>query len=101
MEEQTELQQVTIKDPKKVEERKRLAEYNCRKIEENAQMAKVQSEPKLTYYNTGAVVAIGALGILGYYVYQLKTPKETQLHQTNRTPVHQPKETLASKFEIE
>ena len=50
----------------------RLAEYNCRKREELVQLAKAQSEPKLTssqYYGAGAVVAIGVLGVLGYCVY--------------------------------
>ena len=36
MPEQTQLQQVTMKDPKKVEVGKRLAEYYCRKREELA-----------------------------------------------------------------
>ena len=39
-------QQVTTKDPKKVEAGKRLAEYIRRKREKNAQLAKAQSEHK-------------------------------------------------------
>ena len=54
-----------MKDPKKVEAGKRLAEWDRRKREERAQLNEAQSEPKLTYYGAGAVVAIGALGILG------------------------------------
>ena len=55
------LQQVTTKDPKKVEVGQRLAEYNRRKREEHAQLAKAQSEPKVSqFYGAGAVVAIGA-----------------------------------------
>ena len=70
MAERTQLQQVTLKDLKKVEDGERLAEYNRRKREVNAQLAKTQSEPKLSqYYDVGAVVVIGALGILGYCVY--------------------------------
>ena len=90
MAEQTQVQkQVVTKDPKKVEVGKRLAEYNHGKREQCAHLAKAQSEPKLTYYGAGAIVAIGALGILGYYVYQLKkTPKATLVHQTNGTTVH-------------
>ena len=53
--EQTQLQQVAMKDPKKVEAGTWLAEYNCREL------AKAQkSEPKLTssqYYGTGTIVA--------------------------------------------
>ena len=65
MAEQNQLQQVMMKDPKKVEVGKRLVEYNCRKREELAKAQK--SKPKLTlnqYYGTGAIIAIGALGIL-------------------------------------
>ena len=83
MAEQTQLQQVTMKDPKKVEVGKRLAEYNHRKTEELAKA--LRSEPKLTssqYYGTGAIVAIGALGIIGYCVYQSKKGDITLVHQS-------------------
>ena len=59
MAEQTQFQQVKTKDPKKVEVGNRLAKYNHRKREENAQLAKAQSEPKITYYGAWAVVGIG------------------------------------------
>ena len=86
MEKQTQVQQVTMKDSKKVEVCRRLAEYNRRKREELAQLTKAQSEPKLTssqYYDTGAIVVIGALGILGYCVYQFMKgeSKETPAHK--------------------
>ena len=51
-------EQVTTKDPKKVEMGKRLAEYNRRKREEHAQLTKARSESKLSqYYSVGAIVA--------------------------------------------
>ena len=83
MAEQTQLQQETMKDLKKVEAGKRLTEYNHRMREELAQLTKGQSEPKLTssqYYGAGVIVAIGALGVLGYCIYQFKKgePKEGQ-----------------------
>ena len=87
MAEQTQIQQVTMKDPKKVEAGKRLAEHNCRKREEHAQLAKAQNESFITYYGVGAVVAIGVLGTIGYYFYQSKTPKETPVYQPKETPV--------------
>ena len=59
MSEQTQVQQVTTNDPKKVEGGKRLTEWNRRKREERAQLAEAQSEPKLTYYGAGAIVAMG------------------------------------------
>ena len=65
MAEQTQIQQVTMKDPKKVEQGKRLAKHNRRKREELAQM-KAQSETNITHYGAGAVIAIGVLGVIGY-----------------------------------
>ena len=47
---------------------------------------KSKSESNRTYYSAGAVVAIGVLGVIGYYIYQSKTPKD----QPNESPVHQP-----------
>ena len=65
--------QVTTKDPKKVETGKRLAEYNHRKREElKAQKSESkQVEPMLTY-GIRAVLAVGVIGGLRYYVYQAK-----------------------------
>ena len=94
MAEQTQLQQVTMKDPKKVEQGKRLAEYNRRKREELSQLKSKskQVEPKLTYYGARAIAAIRTLGVFGYYIYQLKkTPTETLVNQTNEAKVHQPR----------
>ena len=77
-------QQVIMKDLKKIEGGKRLAEYNHRKRDELAKPQK--SERKLTlsqYHGTRAVVAIGALGVLGYCVYQFKKGDVTPVHQPN------------------
>ena len=91
--EQTQIQKVTTKDPKKVEAGKRLAEYNRRKREELAQMKVQKSVNKLIYNGAGAVAAIGVLGVISYYIYQSKTHKET--------PVNQPKETPVNKFDMD
>ena len=67
-------QQVMTKDPKKVGAGKRLAEYNRRKREE-LKAQKSQAEPMLDssmYYGIEAVLAVGVIGGLGYYVYQAK-----------------------------
>ena len=83
---------------------KRLAEYNCRKREE----LKVQkSEVKLMLdssmcYSTGAVLAVGMIGGLGYYAYQAKvnaivTSSPQQLPK-QPSPQQPPK---ANKFEME
>ena len=74
------------KEPKKVEAGKRLAEYNRRKREELAKAQKIESKPKPTssqYYGAGAVMAVVALGILGYCAYRSKkgdTTKVTSVH---------------------
>ena len=60
-----EVQQVTTKDPKKVEAVKRLAEYNRKKREE----LKAQKSEVSQYYGTGAVLAVGVIGGLSYYIY--------------------------------
>ena len=60
--------QVTTKNPSKVEVGKRLAEYNCRKREAKKSQMLTSSQ----YYSTGAVLAVGVIGGLGYYLYQAK-----------------------------
>ena len=63
-------QQVTAKNPKKLKAGKRLAEWNCKNREE----LKVQKSEVLTLsqYGIGAVLAVGMIGGLGYYLYQAK-----------------------------
>ena len=70
-------QRVTTKDPKKVEAGKRLAAINCKKREakkskEQAQLEKTTSRVN-QYYGIGAVIAVGVIGGLGYYIYRSKT----------------------------
>ena len=69
-------QQVTTKDPKKVEAGKRLAAINrkkreAKKREEQAQLEKTASRVN-QYYGIGAVIALGVIGGLGYYIYRSK-----------------------------
>ena len=70
-----ELQRVTTKNPKKVEVGKRLAAHNHKKREEQrkeqAQLEKTASGVN-QYYGIGAVIALGMIGGLGYYIYQSK-----------------------------
>ena len=102
MAEENQIQQVTMKDPKKVETGKRLAEYNHRKREE-LKVKKTKSkqvEPMLTscqYYCIGAVIAVGVIGGLGYYVYQANKGEVNDIN--NVVPSQQPPK--ANKFEVE
>ena len=90
--------QVTTKDMKKVEVGKRLAEYNCKKREE-LKAQKSELEPTLfsSQYDIGAVLAVGVIGGLGYYLYQAKKGK------VNAVPPQQPSHShpKANKFEME
>ena len=69
-------QQVTTKDPKKVEAGKRLAAINCKKKEEKEREEQAKLEKTASgvnqYYEIGAVIALGVIGGLGYYIYWSK-----------------------------
>ena len=65
-------QQVTMKNPKKVEVGKRLAEYNRRKRE----VKKGEVEPLRQYYGIGVVLAVGVIGSLGHNLYQVKKAQQ-------------------------
>ena len=56
-----------MKDLKKVEAGRHLAAHNRKKREMKAQSRGVNQ-----YYGTGAVIAVGVIGGLGYYIYQTK-----------------------------
>ena len=98
MAEENQIQQVMMKDPKKVAAGKKLAEYNRKKREElKAQKSEsTQVEPMLTLnqcYGIGAVLAVGVIGGLGYYLYQAKKGEANAM-----PPPQHPK---VNKFEME
>ena len=92
-------QRVTTKNPKKVEAGKRLAESNCKKREVKKQ-AKLEASgnwrPVNQYYGIGAIIALGVIGGLGYYIYRSK--KGEQPKQNNPKPHPQPQ---TNKFEMD
>ena len=63
---QQEPQRATTKDPKKVKVGKRLAAINRKKREE------AQNGGMNQYYGTEAIITVGVIGGLGYYIYQSK-----------------------------
>ena len=68
-------QRVTTKNPTKVEAGKRLAEHNRKKREEQRkEQAKLEKTASgvSQYYDIGAVIALGVIGGLGYYIYRFK-----------------------------
>ena len=65
-------QLVTTKNPKKVEAGKRLAAHSHKKREEKRkEQAKLEKTASGVnqYYGIGAVIALGVIGGLGYYIY--------------------------------
>ena len=76
-------QGVTTKNPKKVEAGKRLAESNRKKREAKKQ-AKLEASGVNQYYGIGAVLALGVIGGVGYYIY--RTKKVEQKNILNHTP---------------
>ena len=88
--EASQVQQVTTKNLKKVEAGKRLAESNrkkreAKKREEQAKLEKSGNwRPVNQYYGNGAVLALGVIGGLGYYIYRSK--KVVQPQRNNPKP---------------
>ena len=75
-------QRVTTKNPKKVEAGKRLAENNRKKREakKREEQAKLEKSRVNQYYRIGAVIALGVIGGLGYYIYQPRKESNFQTH---------------------
>ena len=88
-------QRVTTKNPKKVEAGKRLAESNHKKREAKKQ-AKLEASGVNQYYGIGAVIALGVIGGLGYYIYWSKKGE----HQNNPKP-HPQTQPQTNKFEMD
>ena len=86
---------VTTKNPKKVEVGKRLAESN-RKRREAKKQAKLEASGVNQYYGIGAVIALGVIGGLGYYIYRSKKGEQ----QNNPKP-HPQTQPQTNKFEMD
>ena len=96
---------VTTKDPKKVEQAKRLAEFNRKKKEKLARPDKAQeSESNLSQaYGVGADIAVWVLGLLGYYIHQRGSPKgdNNDIKVTPVRSVSLQTQKRGNKFEME
>ena len=73
-------QRVTTKNPKKVEAGNRLAESNHKKreVKKTEEQAKLEVIRVNQYYGIGAVLALGVIGGLGYYIYRTKKVEQPQ-----------------------
>ena len=89
------VQQVTTKNPKKVEAGKRLAESNRKKREAKKQV-KLEASGVNQYYGIGAVLALGVIGGLGYYIYRTK-----KVEQQNNPKPHPQMQPQTNKFEMD
>ena len=85
-------QRVTTKNPKKVEAGKRLAESNHKKreVKKREEQVKLEASGVNQYYGIGAVIALGVIGGLGYYIYRTKKVKEPQQNNPKPQPQTQP-----------
>ena len=93
-------QRVTTKNPKKVEAGKRLAESN-RKKREVKKRAKLEASGVNQYYGIGAVLALGVIGGLGYYIYRTKKGEQLQGEVQQNNPKPQPQvQPQTNKFEM-
>ena len=88
---------VTTKNPKKVEVGKRLAESNRKKREVKKQV-KLEARGLNQYYGIGAVIALGVIGGLGYYIYRTKKGEQPQQNNPKPHPQTQPQ---TNKFEMD
>ena len=94
-----EVQRVTTKNPKKVEAGKRLAESNRKKREvKKREQAKLEASGVNQYYGIGAVIALGVIGGLGYYIYRSKKGEQPKLNNPKPQPQAQPQ---TNKFEMD
>ena len=78
---------VTTKDPKKEEAGKRLAAISHKKREAKKR-EEAQNGGMNQYYGIGAVIAMGVIGGLGYYIYRTKQPSHGSHTQWSRGPWH-------------
>ena len=90
-------QRVTTKNPKKVEAGKRLAESNRKKREAKKQV-KLEASGVNQYYGIWAVLALGAIGGLGYSIYRAKKGEQPQQNNPKPHPQAQPQ---TNKFEMD
>ena len=104
MKEPQQAQRVTTKNPKKVEVGRKLAAHNHRRREEQRkEQAKLENTASGVnqYYGIGAVIALGVIGGLGYYIYQTKKGGASGEPQQNNPKQHPQAQPQTNNFEID
>ena len=96
--EAAQVQRITTKNPKKVEVGKRLAESNRKKkeVKKREEQVKLEASGVNQYYGIGAVLALGVIWGLGYYIY--RTKKGEQQNNPKPHPQVQPQ---TNKFKMD
>ena len=96
-------QRVTTKDPKKVEADKRLAAINCKKreVKKREEQVKLEKIGVNQYYGIGAVIALGVIGGLGYYIYWSKKGGQGEEQPSNPQQNNPKQLPQTNKFEID
>ena len=79
---------------------KRLAESNHKKREakKREEQVKLEASGVKQYYRIGAVLALGVIGDLGYYIYRTKKVEQPQQNNPKPHPQTQPQ---TNKFEMD
>ena len=91
------------KNPKKVEAGKRLAESNHKKREakKREEQVKLEKSGVNQYYGIGAVIALGVIGGLGYYIYRTKKVDQPSNPQQNNPKPHPQMQPQTNEFEMD
>ena len=81
---------------------KRLAESNRRRREEQRkEKAKLEKSGVNEYYGIGAVIALGVIGGLGYYIYRTKKREQVSNPQQNNPKPRPQVQEQTNKFEMD
>ena len=92
------------KDPKKVEAGERLAAINRKKreVKKREEQAQLEKSGANQCYRIGAVIAVGVIGGLGYYIYQSKKGEVPNSHSPRNPPPQRPlPHYQTNKFEMD
>ena len=96
-------QRVTTKDPKKVEAGKRLAAINHKKreVKKREEQAQFEKTGVNQYYGIRAVIALGVIGGLGYYIYRSKKGGQGEEQPSNPQQNNPKPHPQTNKFEMD
>ena len=82
---------------------KGLAEHNRKRREEKKrEQAKLEKSRVNQHYGIGAVIALGVIGSLGYYIYQSKKGEQPSSNPKQNNPKPHPQaQVQTNKFEMD